>query len=146
MATASDIAKFIVGQFHSKGMPINNLKLQKLLYYSQAWHLALKDNALFNERIEAWIHGPVIPPVFQEYKSFRWSPIVIEDVTVQLAQKTQAHVEEVLAQYGRFSSWDLERMTHNEDPWKIARGGLPADISCTNLITHDSMKKFYSKQ
>jgi uncharacterized phage-associated protein len=146
MATAPDIAKFIIGQFQSNGTPINNLKLQKLLYYSQAWHLALKDSPLFNERIEAWIHGPVIPPVFQEYKSFRWSPIVIEDVSIQFAQKAQAHVEEVLAQYGRFSSWDLERMTHNEDPWKIARGGLPPDISCTNLITHDSMKKFYSKQ
>ena len=146
ITTASEVAKFILGRFQSKGEPINNLKLQKLLYYSQAWHLAIHGNPLFNERIEAWTHGPVIPTVFQQYKAFRWSPISIEDVSAKLPPKATAHVEEVLAEYGKFTSWDLERMTHNEDPWKITRGGLPADISSNSLITHELMKKFYSKQ
>lgn len=75
VTTASIIAKHILGACKAKQDFITNLKLQKLLYYSQAWHLAIYDEPLFQDRIEAWVHGPVVPSVFREYRSFRWSPI-----------------------------------------------------------------------
>ena len=58
------------------GLTSCNLKLQKLVYYAQAWHLALRDVPLFEEDFEAWVHGPVIPALYQEYKKFGWRPIL----------------------------------------------------------------------
>ena len=142
IATAADIAKSILWGFQSKGSPINNLKLQKLLYYSQAFHLSIYDAPIFGERIEAWVHGPVVPPVYGEYKSFRWSPIAISG-PVTLAENHSAHVDSVLAAYGDFTAWELERLTHSEDPWKQARAGIPPDQSSTAPITHQSMKDYY---
>ena len=64
MALAGDVAKYII-----KSLPVDNLKLQKLLYYSQGVHLVLNDRVpLFMEPIEAWDYGPVVPPVYREYK------------------------------------------------------------------------------
>jgi|HubBroStandDraft_2_1064218.scaffolds.fasta_scaffold322050_2 uncharacterized phage-associated protein len=62
--TASNLARYILSYFHEKGSPINSLKLQKLIYYGQAWSLALYDKPIFTEPVEAWVHGPVIYSVF----------------------------------------------------------------------------------
>ncbi|HUZ03805.1 MAG TPA: type II toxin-antitoxin system antitoxin SocA domain-containing protein, partial [Acidobacteriaceae bacterium] len=59
--SASDIAKYFIASFQKKNKAISNLKLQKLLYYAQAWHLALYGSPLFSDSIEAWVHGPVVP-------------------------------------------------------------------------------------
>ena len=142
MATASDVAKFILGYFQSKGAPINNLKLQKLLYYCQAHHIVICDSPLFGERIEAWVHGPVVPPVYGEYKSFRWSPITIGSF-VTLREQHSDIVMSVLAAYGDYSAWDLECLSHSEDPWKQARNGIAPDQSSTAVISHESMKAYY---
>lgn len=61
---AKRVADYIIAFAHEHGDPVSNLKLQKLLYYAQAWHLALHDNPLFDERIEASVHGPAVPPVY----------------------------------------------------------------------------------
>ena len=57
------------------GDSITHLKLQKLIYYSQAWSLALNGIALFEEDFEAWAHGPVIPEVYQEYKEYGFNAL-----------------------------------------------------------------------
>jgi uncharacterized phage-associated protein len=141
--SASDVAKYIIRACHAKGDPANNLKLQKLLYYTQAWHLALYDTPLFYENIEAWVHGPVIPAVFREYRSFKWSPITLSGERVKLPTEATEHVEEVLSVYEAYNAWDLERLTHNEDPWKEARGNMPPDMASSVVISHDSMKRYY---
>ena len=62
--SAQQIADYLIAFSHSVGDPISNLKLQKLLYYAQAWYLALHNEPLFPESIEAWVHGPAVPPVY----------------------------------------------------------------------------------
>jgi len=141
--TASNIAKYILCHFRTKGEPIDNLKLQKLLYYTQAWHLVNDDCPLFADRIEAWVHGPVVPTVFQIYKAYRWSPIMAE-VSYSPDQEVAEHIDDVIEGYGHFSAGDLERLTHSEDPWKEARGNLAPDVACNRVITDESMKRFYS--
>ena len=143
--SASNLAQYIIAHFFAKNEEINNLKLQKLLYYCQAWHLALHEKPLFEDRIEAWVHGPVVPNVFREYKSFRWSPVKANGL-YNPNPEAKSHIDEILAAYGHFSSWDLERLTHNDAPWKEARGGLPPDVPSNNVISHESMKNFYRQQ
>jgi uncharacterized phage-associated protein len=140
--TASNIAKYILCHFRAKGDPIDNLKLQKLLYYTQAWYLAINGIPLFSDQIEAWVHGPVVPSVFREYRAYRWSPITA-DVSYQPDSGTANHIDVVLVAYGEYSAWDLEKLSHSEEPWKQARAGIPPDQSSRSIITHESMRAFY---
>ncbi len=143
--TASEIAKYFIGASQRRNKPISNLKLQKLLYYAQAWHLVLHERPLFSDDIEAWVHGPVVRQVFREYRTFGWKPIEIDrksDVTFDI--QTVQHLDEVEGVYGKFGGIELERMTHREAPWRDARGTLAPDEPSNRVITHEAMKRFYT--
>lgn len=75
MSTANYIATCLIRLSYEKQRPVSNLKLQKLLYYAQAWHLAIFKQPLFNDEIEAWVHGPVVPEVFRAYRDNKWASI-----------------------------------------------------------------------
>jgi len=140
-ATANLVAECIISLSHEKRNPVTNLKLQKVLYYSQAWYLALRKEPFFHEDVEAWVHGPVVPSIFRHYRDCKWSPIPGTPVN---SSQFRAHLEEVWRVYGGFSAYDLERLTHSEEPWKIARAGLAPDASSNNIISKSSMRDYYS--
>ncbi len=142
-STADRVAEAIINLSHERNSPISNLKLQKLLYYSQAWYLAIFKNPLFDEEIEAWVHGPVVPRVFSRYRICRWSSIPAGD-TLGVSNRVSRHLKEVWHTYGQFNAYELERMTHSEEPWKRARAGLEPDESSHNVITKDAMMRYYS--
>jgi uncharacterized phage-associated protein len=141
--TAEQIADTIIHLSRERGIDITNLKLQKLLYYSQAWHLAFTGEPLFYESIEAWVHGPVVPSVFRKFKAYRWSKI---DCPVSPVRDTAviAHINAVLDAYGSIQASRLESLTHREEPWKAARGEMPIDEPSNAIIDRDAMKRFYS--
>jgi uncharacterized phage-associated protein len=141
-ATANLVAECIISLSHEKHAPISNLKLQKLLYYSQAWHLALFKHPLFKEEIEAWVHGPVVPEIFRRYRDCKWSPI--PDSKLNSVCQFRPHLEEVWRVYGNFTAFELERLTHSEDPWKNARIGIASDASSHNIISKSSMRDYYA--
>src|SRR5262245_24975520 len=121
MNSASIVAKYIVATFQQAGDPIDNLKLQKLLYYVQGWHLAVYDKPAFPESIEAWVHGPVIPGIYVEYKKYRWNPISDEVKAPEIDKELKGLIAEVLSVYGTETGWQLEQRTHTEAPWLTAR-------------------------
>lgn len=141
--TAFQVADNILSSAAEYGDPITNLKLQKLLYYAQAWHLALHDKPLFDERIEAWVHGPAVPPVYGAFKAMGWQPIVPPPIIVDVSDAVKSHVREVLEAYGGLSAYQLELLTHQEYPWQNARRGLAPDEPSNNIISQDDMKAFY---
>jgi uncharacterized phage-associated protein len=143
MTTASILAKYLIASCSGNGKTITNLKLQKLLYYAQAWQLALHNKALFNDRIEAWVHGPVVPTVFREYRDFKWDPLPVDQSRPEPNNEVRSHIAEVLAAYGKFDATQLEQLTHSEDPWKEARKGIPGDMASTNEISKESMLNYY---
>lgn len=142
MFSCFDIANYFIALANETGSFASNLKLQKLVYYAQAWHLALHDTPLFQEDFEAWVHGPVIPELYQKYKSFGWKPIS-EDAKVNLSEETQTFLREVAEEYFACDAYQLEQMTHIEDPWNLARSGLRSDMPCTEIISKDWMKEYY---
>src|SRR5437016_1983852 len=75
------IADYFIALSNESQSPITNLKLQKLVYYAQAWHLAILKKALINEDFQSWAHGPVIPQLYNDYRSNGWKPIYREDLT-----------------------------------------------------------------
>ena len=144
VTTANAVADYFVRFAHEVGDPITNLKLQKLVYYAQAWHLALHGEPLIAEGFQAWVHGPVCHSLYQRFKRYGWNPIS-EDVTPSdLPEEVEAHLREVMEVYGGYSAWDLERLTHSEDPWLKARGDAPADEPSSNPISEEEMRRFYA--
>lgn len=144
--TALQLAKYIVSFAQSKGEPITNLKLQKLLYYAQGWHLAFFGSTLFDESIQAWVHGPVVPSVYAHFKGYGYNPIPVHPRAIVLTKELENFLSELLLTYLRFDAFSLEKMTHEEKPWQEARGSIPPEESCTNVISLDTMKKFFKKK
>lgn len=144
--TARQVANHIISFFQKRQQPITNLQLQKLLYYVQAWHLAIYDEPLFEERLEAWVHGAVQPQVYSQFKQFLWEPITAAVQCPAFAdEEVPNHIDKVLEHYGKFSARDLERMIHREEPWQKARGRLSEDKPSKALIRHEDMKEYYRR-
>jgi len=141
-------ADFLLIECRERGDVLTNLKLQKLLYYAQAWHLALQNEPLFFEDFQAWVHGPVLPSQYQRFKKFEWRPILEENISSPKIknEKTQAHLVEIVNIFGVETASALELMTHNEKPWKQARKDLPVDQHSTAIISKESMRLFYQAQ
>ena len=144
MANINDVANYVVRAFQEAGDPVTNLKLQKLLYYIQGWHLALNDGRpAFDAEFQAWVHGPVCAEVYRAFKIYRWHPIVDEVPAPAIPAALAEHIDEVLAEYGGETGWALEQRTHTEAPWLDARGNLPPDAECRTVISRDSMREFF---
>jgi uncharacterized phage-associated protein len=142
--TATQIADFFINFSQNHGDCTTNLKLQKLVYYAQAWNIALYDEALFEEDFEAWVHGPVCPSLYSRFKKYRWNAISEEVKKPELSDKVQEHLLDIIDAYGVHSGYELEQMTHKEKPWVEARGNTPLDEISTAIITKNSMKEYYS--
>ena len=87
---------------------ITNLKLQKLLYYAQAYFLAKKDTPLFEEDFLAWEHGPVIRKIYDKYKGNGANGIKYDsDFKIDIDEETERILEEVYNEYGQYTAWKL---------------------------------------
>lgn len=140
---AKDLAKWFINRVdRDAGDDITHLKLQKLLYYAQAWHLANYDKPLFDEDMQAWAHGPVVPSVWHSYKDRGWHQLDPEMPPV-LASGIKDYLEIVFDRYGGFTAKKLEEITHAEAPWKEARGQLPPEAKCDAIISKKTMREYY---
>lgn len=143
--TANDVANYIICHFQNKGEEITHLKLQKLVYYVQAWFLALYNKRLFADRFEAWIHGPVVRSLYHIFKDHSWKPITDKVDCPVFPANVNNHIKEVLDAYGELTAEDLEYIVHREKPWLKARGDLHPLEPSTALIDEKEMKSFYKK-
>jgi len=148
------LADCIISHFSQKGDFISNKKLQKLLYYIQAWHLVYFDKNLFDDKPEAWAHGPVYPVAYHKYKKFGANPLkpvdfdfTEPDVFTQLdIKKEQVElVKSVLVKYGSISAYQLELISHSEQPWLEKRKGFSDFAISSEAISFSTMKSFYEK-
>lgn len=140
MANVFDVASYIL----NKKAPITAMKLQKLVYYSQAWSLVWDEKPLFEEEIQAWRHGPVVPGLYKAHAGqFKLESLSCGNAE-NLTNDEKETVDSVLETYGDKSSQWLSDLTHMESPWIDARKGLPPDSSSQNEITQASMMEYYS--
>jgi uncharacterized phage-associated protein len=148
--TASQIADWFLSKLNTEaGDTISPLKLQKLVYYAQAWHLTVFKTPLFVEPIQAWAHGPVIPSLYHRFKDVcRECLIELSEEgkikVIELASETEELLNEVYSIYGEHSAGYLENLTHNERPWIDARKGLLPHQRSEAVIPHESMIAYYS--
>lgn len=140
--TAQDIATFFI----KKGT--TPLKLQKLLYYAQVWHYVFTRQKLFEDKISAWIDGPVVHDVWTNFKYIRRSapiPLRKADLTIYYDDQTYDILSQVWDAYGHLTGADLIDLTHTELPWYLARKGVPADVaSKRTVVIDDNTTRFFN--
>jgi uncharacterized phage-associated protein len=141
MLSCYDVAQYFLGKIdEDAGDLISHLKLQKLMYYAQGCALALLDRPLFPEPIEAWVHGPVVPALYHEYKGYGSGPLP-SPTTLDFSKYDHAArelLDEVYAVYGQFSAWKLRNMTHQEAPWLTTPEGKE--------ISHNTLRAYFATQ
>jgi uncharacterized phage-associated protein len=146
-----ELSKYIINYVSKFKDDMSHLKLQKLLYYVDAWHLTTFEQPLFKEEFEAWVHGPVIREVFNHYKGESVLNGILQpkELDYQLddyiSEQQIELVNDVLDEYGKQSPYHLECLTHDELPWKEARRGYSWSDRCEEKISKSTMKKFYSE-
>lgn len=145
MISAHQVADFFISFSREHGDYISNLKLQKMVYYADAWFLVNNGTPLIEEDFEAWIHGPVVRSLYHRFKEYRWNPILAEVDSPQLSDEQTEHLTEIYDIFGKFSGYELEQMTHDELPWVEARGTCAPDEACENIINKEIMRDFYTK-
>ena len=151
MASVNQVTDYIIVKLDEGGGALSTLKLQKLLYYVQAWSLATKEKRAFDGQFEAWVHGPVCRDVFYRFRdTHSLYGIVHADDEIRksagnLDEASRIHIDEVLEAYAPFSGTQLEVMTHREDPWIRARGKHGPSDRCETVIKDEDMRDFYKK-
>lgn len=141
MASVFDVAKYVLKKLGS----ITTMKLEKEVYYCQAWALAWDEKPLFDEDFQAWANGPVCPELFQKHKG---QFVVNEDLFQELEdyhfEKDEIEtMDAVLDYYGDKEPQWLSELTHKELPWKEARAGIALGEPCSNVISKESMQQYY---
>ncbi|HVW25383.1 MAG TPA: type II toxin-antitoxin system antitoxin SocA domain-containing protein [Polyangiaceae bacterium] len=140
MASVLDVATFIL---RSRG-PMTAAKLEKLVYYAQAWNLAWLGKPLFDEPFEAWKYGPVCRLLFHAHRGYRTvrthKPVEYRE---RLTDEQCAVIYAVLLKYGSATGDELIEQTHREDPWLTARGTLKPDEICSTVIPNEHIRAYF---
>ncbi len=140
MATVRDVAAFILREQGE----MTAMKLQKLVYYSQAWSLVWDEHPLFDERIEAWANGPVVPDLYAAHRGcFKVSYDTVSGNPDAIDDDGRETITAVLKFYGPQSAQWLSDLSHKEDPWRDARAGLPDGMRGNVEISLAAMAEYY---
>jgi uncharacterized phage-associated protein len=143
MLDCLDIARYFIIRAYedSREAEMTNMKVQKLLYYAQSLHLALYNEPLFENEIQAWRYGPVCPPAYHYYSEFEANqlPVPAHSEITSIPEQKKQLLEEVWDYFGIHHPYVLSSMTHLEFPWKKARKNLPSYASSTETILLDDM-------
>ena len=141
MHSVIDVANYFLSLVNEdQGEGITNMKMQKLVYYAQGFSLAMLNEPLFEEPIEAWQYGPVVPTLYHAFKKYGNVPLPQpEQCTIgNFTQEEQELLNQVYFEYGQFSAWRLSEMTHQELPW--------SSTPLNAVISHEKLRKYFLTQ
>lgn len=143
MSTVECVAKYVLMNCG----PMTTMKLQKIVYYCQAWSLAWDEKPLFEDEFEAWANGPVCLKLFNYHRGqFVIDADLFQNVDVSecFSKENIETMDAVIRDYSNKSPQWLSDLTHNEKPWKNARGSTPPGEYCSTVISKHEMQSYYS--
>lgn len=153
-----DVSHYIIVYSNKKDYGVSNLKLQKLLYFVQAFFLINDCPPCFDEKIEAWDFGPVVPEIYREYKRYGGMDIPTIDYYVKFDKKNiwnteriyyediisdddKEMIQAVVDKFAHCSATFLVNLTHNQDPW------INAYVNGQrNEITKEDIKRYFEQK
>ena len=139
----------VIAYVFEKLEEVTPLMLQKLLYFIQGIYLALYGRPVFPEDCRAWIHGPVYPEVYDLFRDFKYNPIddarfaLLHGTAEALSDDEKRVTDLVLDTFGMYGGKVLEKITHNEEPWKEARKGYGDSIPSNGLLPKERIRSYY---
>lgn len=146
------ISNYFIKKAFASGEEITPMRVLKLVYISHGWHLALFDEELINEGVQAWKYGPVVPSVYEEFKSFGRNTITkmgTEGGTTPMVEDTQTErfLDTIWERYLKFNGLQLSELTHQPNtPWDITwniNGGCDMQGA---IIANDLIKTHYKSK
>ncbi len=138
------VAKYIL----KNSADITPLALQKLLYYAQSFYKVFDGEFLFKEDCKAWVHGPVYTDIYYKYKDYKYNPIDGSDIEyndINLTEPEKEMLESIINYFGCYSGKILEKMTHEEKPWRLTRRGLKDDEGSNKVIKKELIENYFTK-
>lgn len=148
-----DLSDFIIAHCNINNIEISNKKLQKLMYYCQAWHLALLGDKLIENDFEAWVHGAVLRPLYFNYSNFGYNRICMDNSkAIDIVQKFNNNtsmtirdlIQKVFNKYINCDADELEEINHSEYPWIKARQGLKPYENSDKIISKELIQEYYA--
>ncbi len=148
-------AQLLADYILQKYGPMSHLKLQKLLYYCESYHLAYFDTSLIPEQFEAWAHGPVCREVFNNLKGdsllyadlgFNGGHNPERTIKSSLNNDQMQLLTDVLSELSTWTGLELETATHKEYPWNEARKGYAPGDRCAVKISKETMRNYYKAE
>lgn len=152
-----DVCRHVINYSNEKDYGISNLKLQKVLYFIQAYFLIDTPERCFKEKIEAWDFGPVVPEAYREYKQFGsgdiptvsyvisaekedfWNSRIQEYTDNIICEEDKIRIDAVVDRFSDYSATDLVTLTHKQSPW------LDAYVPhMNNEITVEAIKEYFN--
>ncbi|MCY4577184.1 MAG: DUF4065 domain-containing protein [Candidatus Kaiserbacteria bacterium] len=151
--SAMDVAGYIIVAFYGKDKEVDegisegvsNLKLQKLLYFCQAFSLAKLNRQMFGENLYAWKYGPVVGEVYEKYKMYKNDPLSDQEAEHYAAGVPEADrkiIDEVLEMFGGYSAIRLMEITHSHKPWKDLKKRVEKGERDV-VISQEAIQKYY---
>lgn len=150
--SVSDKMLRVISYIFERLEEVTPLMLQKLLYFIQGESYALNGRPMFCENCQAWVHGPVYPEVYDMFRDFKYNPIedarfaIFEGTEDKLTDDECRVIDLIINTFGEYSGKVLERITHEENPWKIAREGYADTIPSNEPILMDNIKAYYTEK
>lgn len=147
----NDIADYVIRRLTAdENTALIHLKLQKLLYYIQAWSLGINGNRMFDGKFQAWVHGPVNRTIYDRFQHKSLYGFIgkddLRETCENPSEQDAEFVDYILDNYAGFTGTELERMTHSELPWQEAREGYEPSARCTVEISEQTMQSFYAQR
>jgi prophage ps3 protein 01 len=157
MYNVLDVCRHVINYSNEKDYGISNLKLQKILYFIQAYFLISTPEQCFVEDIEAWDFGPVVPEAYHEYKQYGsgdipyihyffkfdeddiWDSTSVEFKDNVISDEDKELMNSVVDKFSDYSATDLVSLTHRQAPWNNAyvRG-------MNNVIKIEAIKDYFN--
>lgn len=144
MIPAIKVAQYIINYGNEKNYSISNLRLQKLLYFIQAYYLAFTPShePCFREEIEAWDFGPVVPFVYLTFRRFGGNSIpTIANYYWDQSDKDKEIIENIVDKLSVYSTVELMKITHKQTPWKESY-----KLRYNTIITKESIQHYFTKK
>jgi uncharacterized phage-associated protein len=133
-----NVAEYIFKEYQRvTGEYIDEMKLQKLLYFSQRESLAILNKPMFSERFEGWKYGPVS----REVRTYFTQEDGIQTYTEDIKSENKYIVNNVILEYGSLASWKLSEMTHKEISWLNSRKGLSENENGNKKIELEDIRE-----
>ncbi len=153
MYASAAIANYFLTKGKDDNKPLSPMKIQKLIYFAYGWYLATTDKRLFNEMIEAWRYGPVIPSVYEAFRHYGNNPI--REFMLDFDTQEETHVEDEITRkildvvwyvYSDLSATSLSNLTHEKGtPWYriFEQYGSIANIPSNKDINEEYIKEYF---